>query len=373
MVDTIVLLLDKEMFQIDAPEKFTPSAHWALSENKKYNNNIYSRQNPTKKELLSGIYKPRLTLAPRINLQGQRKIMLRIELSLPKLLFGKNFEELQYKDRIPVITKLVNTLKQMGVITTPDIIASAPVSAIHYSKNIVLTDGSTPYHFINKIKQSNVKLSLDTNQTDYRNEGHSYKWHCNSYEVVFYDKIKYIKKTKTSNKRSLEKDSELQQNLFGQLKKRGKLEILRIEIRLNKRQKIRQLFKKLGIKADLTFKKLFKPAISKKVLLHYLDELESKRPILLNYKPSNDKAFLVDLIFNNPDLGPKQVLQLYGLKHALDIMPPRELRLLFSTYSTRSWYRLMADVNKIKLPNTQNPFEAIRKHIIKFKPLRLKK
>jgi len=35
-----------------------------------------------------------------------------------------------------------------------------------------------------------------------------------------------------------------------------------MEVRLNKRQKIKQSFNKLGISADLTFKKLFKPAIS---------------------------------------------------------------------------------------------------------------
>ena len=65
-----------------------------------------------------------------------------------------------------------------------------------------------------KIKEANIKLLLDTNQTDYRNEGHSYKWHCNSYEVVFYDKIKDLEKAKHSEKRAIEKDSALQLNLF---------------------------------------------------------------------------------------------------------------------------------------------------------------
>ena len=397
MLDTIVLLLTQDMFEIENPNKFIPSAHWIFSENRRQSPGMYSRQNPTKKDLRNGIYKPRLMLAPRVSLTGRYEIILKIELSLPKLLFGNSFEELQYKDRLPVIMKLVDVLKQMGVITTADIIAYVPVSAIHYSKNIPLTDGSTPYHFINKIKKANIKLSLDVNQTDYRNEGHSYKWHCNSYEIVFYDKIKDLEKAKTSSKRALEKDNEIQLNFlkqkpslrqgFGgrhafypasrcresQRRRRKKLEILRMEVRLNKRQKIRQLFNKLGIKTELTFKKLFKPAISKKILLHYLDELESKRPLLLDYKTSNYKALLADLIFNNPDLGPKRVLQMYGLKHALDCMNPRELREMFSTYSARSWYRLMGDVNKIKLPAIQRPFGIIRRCLVKFKPLRLKK
>ena len=126
----------------------------------------------------------------------------------------------------------------MGVIVDPSLLAAAPISAIHYSKNIPLTDGSTPYHYINKIKEANIQLNLDTNQTDYRNEGHSYKWHCNSYEVVFYDKIKDLEKAKQSDKRAIEKDSALQLNFFPRFAQRKKkLEILRIEVRLNNRKK----------------------------------------------------------------------------------------------------------------------------------------
>ncbi len=72
-----------------------------------------------------------------------------------------------------------------------------------------------------KIKEANIKLSLDTNQTDYRNEGHSYKWHCNAYEVVFYDKIKDLEKAKQSEKRAIEKDNALQLKLFPKFAQRG--------------------------------------------------------------------------------------------------------------------------------------------------------
>lgn len=111
-------------------------------------------------------------------------------------------------------------LQQMGVTTSANALEHAPVSAIHYAKNIPLTDGSAPYHFIHKIKEANIKLSLDVNQTDYRNEGHSYKWHSNTYEVVFYDKIKDLEKAKVSDKRALEKDNALQLSIFDTLKQK---------------------------------------------------------------------------------------------------------------------------------------------------------
>ena len=153
MIDTIVFLLNQNMFQA---------------------NKLLSKKTKLR-------YVPRLTLGPRRNLQGRRETMLKVELSLPKLLFGNNLEELQYKDLPKILTVLVKVLGQMGVKTTEEAIANAPVLAVHYSKNISFTDGATPYHFINKIRAANVERSLDVNQTDYRNYGHTYKWHCNAY------------------------------------------------------------------------------------------------------------------------------------------------------------------------------------------------
>ncbi len=370
MIDTVVLLLSQDLFQITDPDKFLPSARWITNNRSSAVHGIQSKQNPTKKELLAGIYKPRLTL--RTNIRNPKEIVLRIELSLPKLFYGNNFEELKGKDLQPLLSKLSSILNQMGVIVAPDVLAQAPISAIHYSKNIALTDGSTPYHYINKIKEANIKLSLDVNQTDYRNEGHSYKWHCNSYEVVFYDKIKDLKKAKQSDKRAIEKDSALQLNLFPRVAKRkNKLEILRMEVRLNKQQKIKQLFNKLSIKSDLSFKSLFKAANAKKILLHYIDELESKRPPLLDYKAANDKALLADLIFNNPELGSKRILQMYGLSKAMEIINIRELRGMLSKRNQRDWTRLMGEAKDIKLPGIQKPLGIIREHILKFKTLQI--
>jgi len=371
MVDTVVLLLSPSKYQITNPDAFTPSAYWVLTNT--ITPGIISKQNPTKRELHAGIYKPYLTLAHRANIQGRLEIMLKIELSLPKLLFGNNFDELQYKDFAVITNKLITLLHDMGITTTEQVLAQAPVAVIHYAKNMAFTDGSTPHYYINKIKEAQVPLALDINQTDYRNDGHSYKLHSNAYEVVFYDKIRDLEKAKQSEKRAIEKDNALQLNVLKSLRNHGKLEVLRMEVRLNKRQKMKQLFDKLGIKAALTFKKLFKPVIAKVILLHYLEELERKRPPLLDYTQSNDKALLIDLITHNPDLTLKSVMCLFGLKQALEIMSPRELRTMFPRSSTRSWNRLMTDASKVKLQRVQSIFGILREHVEQFKALRILK
>lgn len=364
MIDTVVLLLPQHAYQITEPDKFVPSARLITRINTRAVHGIQSRQNPTKKELLAGIYKPRLTLFHSANSRNSKEIVLKIELSLPKLFFGNNFQELKGKDLQPLLQRLADTLGQMEVIVDPLELAKAPVSMIHYSKNIMLKDGSTPYHYINKLKESNMKMSLDVNQTDYRNEGHSYKWHCNSYEIVFYDKIKDLEKAKLSDKRAIEKDSAIQLKLFPELvQRKKKLEILRMEVRLNKRQKMKQLFKKLNITSDLTLKSLFNPTMSKKILLHYLDELESKRFSLLDYTAVNDKALLADLIFSNPELSPRRIFQIFGLSKALAAINVRELKQM-SKCSKRRWDRIIADAKEIKSSMVKRDFDDIRKKII---------
>src|SRR3972149_9544873 len=259
MIDTAALTLNKGMYWIKDPDMFEPSARYILDDTSSMGGRGYTpaKQNPTKRELQSGIYKPRLTLTNRFNHTGKREATLKIELSLPKLLFGNNFDELSIDDFDPVTKLLKSRLKDMGVMVWEKFLLNAPVSAIHYSKNIPLTDGSTPHYLISKINEANIKLSLDINQTDYRNDGHSYKWHSNSYEVAFYDKLKDLEMAKKSEKRAIENDNALQLNLFETFKERKRLEVMRMEVRLNKRPKIRQLFRVLGIQSELTLKNLF--------------------------------------------------------------------------------------------------------------------
>lgn len=371
MLDTIVLTLSRGMYVITDPDKFEPSARWAMTENFGGRGYITSRQNPTKKELRNGLYKPRLTLTRRINHTGKNEATMKVELSLPKLLFGNNFEELCDNDFKAVATKLQQRLKEMGVLVFYPVLINAPVSAIHYSRNIILTDGTTPHYYITKIKEANISLALDTNQSDFRNEGHSFKYHANSYEVAFYDKIKDIETSKKSEKRAIEKDNAIQLSLFENRCK--PFEVLRMEVRLNKRQKLRQILKKVGYEYELTFQHLFNSLLSKTVLVYYLDDLESRRPVIIDYQTNTPKSLLADLIINNPTLGPIKILQLFGLKVALDSVGIRGLRVMLKKSSTRSWYRLIAESKKIKLPqNTTPTFQVIRQSLNTLEPVSLK-
>jgi hypothetical protein len=327
-------------------------------------------QNPTKSELLRGVYKPRLTITNRFNTFGRSEWTLSIELSLPKLLYRNNFDELSDNDFPEVIELLQSRLKEMGVKIFTAILEKAPVSSVHYSKNIPLTDGSTPHYYISKIKDANVPLLLDVNESSYQNDGCGFKWHANSYEVAFYDKIHDLGKAKISDKRAFENDNSLQLDLFEAFQERKQFEVLRMEVRLNNRQKTRKLFKTLGIRAELNFSEVFSTGISRKVLLYYIDEMAKRRPIIMD-SSANPKDFLASLIVENPTLGLRKTFAICGLKQALEAMDIRELRGMFEKYGNRSWSKFISESNSIKIKRLNDPFAFIRSNIETFMPLKL--
>lgn len=331
-------------------------------------------QNGTKSEAKNGIYKPRLTISVRHNCSRRCEETLAIELSLPKLFYGNNFEELRDDKFSDLIDLLQFKLKNMGVKVFTDILLNAPVSSVHYSKNIPLTDGTTPHYLINKIQQSYVSQSIDTDESNFRNEGYGYKWHTNSFELAFYDKIKDLKAANVSPKRAIETDNEIQLGLFDQPKLKQPFEVLRMEARLNNRQKIRGLLKSMDIRyelSDLTFKNLYSSNISKTVLLNYLQKIENGRPTLFDYRPPNSTTFLSDLMRQNPHINIHKAMEIVGIKNTIDNTNLRNVRAMFGKTSPRSWYRFMADTNKIDLPRMDNPLKIIHDSLTKFEPLKL--
>ena len=134
MIDTVKLTLAKGMFMVTDISKF----HRGITNAGRGYSILV--QNPTKSELKRGIYKPRLSITNRFNTTGRSETTLTIELSLSKLLYGNNFEELQDTDFDLIIDKLQKALKDMGIRVFRELLIKAPVSAVHYSKNIILTE-----------------------------------------------------------------------------------------------------------------------------------------------------------------------------------------------------------------------------------------
>jgi hypothetical protein len=365
MIDTIKLTLDKSMVAVIDKNRFERDL---MNSARGYFTLV---QNHTPAELRQGIYKPRLTLTNRFNHSGRSEETLAMEFSIPKLLYGNNFDELTDADFPSVIQKLKTILQEMGVGVFERFLINAPVSSVHYSKNIALTDYTTPYTYLKELTRLNINKRLDTNRTDFRNEGHSFKYRANSFEIVFYDKIKDLQQAKVSERRAEEKDNALQLGLFDTITQKRPLEVLRVEIRLNKRQKINQILKKIDKAIEPTFVNIFNQDTAKKVLLYYINEIEEAYPPLLTYQYDSPKKFFSGFIRANPKTKLTQALKMLGLRVLLDDIGVREFREMTKHYGNYAWYSLNKEMKA--LPQTDEPsvFSLLREQINTFEPLKL--
>jgi hypothetical protein len=364
------------MFTIIDKDRFSPSASGLYGPNGGYyrlggRGNMKCTQNPTPAELRAGIYKPRLTLTKRFNKYGGYDIPLKIEFSAPKLLFGNNFDELVDADFEPVISVLSSKLKEMGVYVFEQNLRSAPVSAVHFGKNIALTDYTTPYTYISQLKQVNFNAILDTSQTDYFNGGSGIKAHANSHEVAFYDKVQDLKKAKISPKRAYERDSQLQLGLFETITNKKPFEVLRMEVRLGKRQKIRQIFKQCNLNLEPTFENVFKLSVAQKVLTNYLNQIEQAYPPLLRYNQREPEKFLTDFMLANPKKRFDTALKYTSLRILLEKIGAQALRQLLGRHRQQVWYSLQQEMKKLAVPATRDVFHLLLKQVQQYEPLRL--
>ena len=377
MLDTIALSLNQTQFEILDMTKFSPSArglyvapYYALGAR----NNISCYQNPTKTELSQGNYKPRLTLTKRKANAAGYAITLRCEFSAPKLIFGNSFDELLDADFERVLDVLCCKLSGMGVRVRKDILRNASVSAIHYSKNIALGDYSSCAMILGELGKVNLNQRLDLSKTDYRNAGHAVRYHANSYELAFYDKIKDMQQAKISEKRAIESDYTIQRDLFTNTSAIKPPDVLRMELRIGNRTKLKSQLKAVSVDCTMDFASLFKQSISQAMLLHYWRIISQAMPVqaLSNFDPQD--VYYALMTETNGKAKPAKLLQRIGALAVISKVGMAGLHSLVSSHSdARTWQRLKRELSDLDT-SSKLQYSAVR-HVgvalTKFEPLRL--
>lgn len=378
MIDTIILVIPKDGYTVFDHDKFHPSTRRLFD---KSHPDFGSRafltykQNPTKEDYRAGIYKPKLTITERLAEYGIEE-PLKIEFSIPKLLYGNNVDELEDRNFDSVIEVLKQRLNEMGVrffenpIFNP--LINASVSGIHFSKNILLNDYTTASMVIRELDKIDLNEKLDLNRTHFRNGGRALYLYANSFSIVFYDKWADITKG-----RATDKDKTLHQlDLF---KKRQELlqpnEILRFEVQLIKKQKLKSVLKEVGFEEELTFKNIFNSSLSQKVINFYWQKIISDSAYVLKLFEGTPERILTRILTNpnkRPDLkdaftelGISLYIHHHGAKNLRDMVERR--------YSEKSWFRLKKYIKNDILDNQHpTPFfiEEVSRELEKFTPLR---
>lgn len=368
MIDTVCLLIPKYKMAY-----LSGASSWDLySKTDQYEKYV---RNPSKAEKETGKYFPRLTGYKRRFAQQES---VRIEFSAPKLLYLNNLDELADKDFPKVIEALQERLRAMGVMVAKLVLEKAPVSSVHFSKNIPLQDGYTANYLISEINKVNLRKSFDFTRSRYINDGQSLYAHTTSHQLIIYDKVADLGKDK---KRAIDKEQTLyQMSLFSELKTENEFpEIIRFEVRLSKKQKLNSLLESLGYQKNPTFRQVFNTEMSKKIVTDYWKKLIKERSlglfsISLSYKDVLQTMFLAD-----KTLKPKQAIYLLGLfVLAKDENGMRQLRTIVSKKShSMTWYRIVRDMQQASELITQNKVRdwvaQLDKCFAEYKPYRYKK
>lgn len=338
MIDTAIITLPQNRFIVQDYSRFgtTKAEFLAVRGFRKYFNN------PTAEQKRDGIYLPRLTLFKR-----GLTISLKIEFSIPKLLFGNNLDEVSDEDKEKVIKVLLQKIAEMKVMTTEKFIKEAEVSAFHPSKNIVLTNGYTASFAIKELAKINLNRKLDFSDTKFRNDGTSLQYYSASHSFVIYDKVSDLKQPKA---RAIDKEQTIQQlSLFNEIKDFKKhIEILRIEVRLSKKRKMNSVLEALGYNKNPSFETIIEKEMCQKIVQHYWQAMIADKNIFIFDMLSNPLRILQRTIKNDRKIKPKQAIYLTGLEILCKDKGVRELRQTIEIICKRNaWYSLSRDIAKI--------------------------
>lgn len=367
MLDTVVLTLPEKDFFIKYGDRFTPFAGFLQNPMYGTRQMVKAVYNPTKAEKRTG-YKPRLTLIKKPFTERAHAIILRIEFSAPKLLYGNNFVELRgHDDFMPVLTALHTALASMGIEVSLETLKTASVSAIHFSKNILLERETPCFLLIRELEKLDLSAKLDLTQTDFRNSGQMVKYHASTYEIALYDKVKDLQQaSKYGDKRSAEIDNGSQLDLLNSLKLP---EVLRFEIRLKSR-KLKPLIQKIGHIGPLTFQNLFNASLSRAILLHFWNQITDGL-YLLNLNADDPAALIARIKTAHPRKRQTSILQLIGFAHTTEKLGIRGAKLHLGL-NNQTFYRLKKDLKALDGTHTTPRFsvlKAVKEQITEFIPL----
>lgn len=247
--------------------------------------------------------------------------------SVPKLIFGNNFEEIKPSDKEKFLLTLSQRLWQAGISVSEEAIRQAPPSVFHLCKNIFLPKDIPIRSVLSDLAHTDMGKAYDTTEDIHRkrdkNGSKVVHLRCGSREWCFYDKADDARQPKS--KRQDKTRTSYEQELLSSPAFEN-LEVFRFEYRLNKVQTIKSELHGLLNKTyqdKITVEDLFTEGLWKEVLTKAWSNL-IKRPenqlALLSY--NNPLDLLLQILRNakkenNNAHSQNKALITYGLAQAI--------------------------------------------------------
>jgi hypothetical protein len=375
-IDTITLTLAPTDVIIGDTARFTPNAATVLNadaRNMGKGKYISARCFPTKQEIAAYGYLPFVTLYKALR-AGGLSAGLRVQFSATKLLYGNNFDELKTSDFTAVCERLLGRLDYYGikVIGGVGTIQTARVGAVHYAKNFVFTDYTTPRDVIQELQKCDVSSWRDVSASDYFNNGYGYKTHSKYYEVAFYDKMAELRKDKRGQA-VFDKDAQVQLGLFSNRPMIKPFEVLRMEVRLNSSKIIKQQLTKAKLEPSLFLKDVCTQGYSKAVLASHLQDLYTAYPRITEASVDDPLQLLSDLYVQNPERSMSTIVNAVGLYALNQQSGTRAMKDIVGSKGSQALLRLLKRTNRDLHYRSQKAevFQVLEHELNDFKPVRL--
>jgi hypothetical protein len=291
---------------------------------------FYNR-NPSEIERKLGIYVPIYTLYRRY--RNELDISLNIQFSIPKLLYKNNFQEVCEYDFESIIDELELKLKMHKFHISRGRLIDSKVVGVHFSKNILLSDGLNCPMVLNQLKKAlDTNLKQDFSENQFKNGGQIIHIHNKDSEFAIYDKVRELEQGKISEDRSIDKQVYTQLNLLDELLNNN---YLRLEFRMTGQKAIKRKIQRYApeySEIPLTFKELFSRKLSQAMLSSFWKKEIKDKYVSITWKPEDFYEKMISIKNLNPQLSERQLINISFMQGVISDRGIQALR------STMGWY-----------------------------------
>lgn len=117
------------------------------------------------------------------------RYVLKIEFSVPKLLYWNSLQEVSEKDQHRVFSSLKASLVSVGIVMNIETIAKASVTAIHACKNIPLPRTVRMREVINELSKIDISKAFDVSDKQCKKGSRVLNIYSGTIDWSIYDKI----------------------------------------------------------------------------------------------------------------------------------------------------------------------------------------
>jgi|SRR3989344_4285426 len=344
-MDTIIIkIYEPHQFIIKRKEWFLPELtkrkHSDLSPTEQRSSRLYLRHFIFKPPY-QDYYLPKVDIFETLTKDRKRVLyILKIECSVPKLLFANSIQEAGEVHKEEIFNALKNVLWRVGIQISKEAITDARLATVHLCKNVPLPRDIRMQEALSELGRVDINKTVDITNKEEKNWGRWLQVFSLTIERIFYDKVADAMRPKGKRKDKSRIDYERALiERFG-LQNR---EIFRYEYRIKKGQTVmREINTALGRKPKtiIAFKDLFAPNLIKTMLLKsWRDLIQRPENQLALLGPTDDLALLQHMLAQ-AKIGGKahclnKALTSYGLARTIRDHGAKEVkRIVFTTINT---------------------------------------